>query len=43
MRNSFHIHRDDLLKSDFLSEIVLVGSVLILIFGLMLFFVQTAR
>jgi hypothetical protein len=44
MRHTDHIHPDELMNPDLLSEIVLVSSVLVVvIIGLMFFLLQTVR
>ena len=43
MRNALHLHRDDLLKPDFLSEFVLVASGLLVIAIVVLVFSQAAE
>jgi|SoimicMinimDraft_17_1059745.scaffolds.fasta_scaffold256859_1 hypothetical protein len=44
MRHAHHIHPDELMNPDLLSEIVLVGSVLVVvIIGLMFYLLYTPR
>jgi hypothetical protein len=43
MRHKHHIHPDALMNPDLLSEIVLVGVLVVVIIGLMLFLPQTLR